>query len=153
MPGTPRPVTLTVFGDVPPMRDAEDFYSHIANVQSDGEHLALVTQFFKLTNGANLSKYVLYSVTADILPNLVEDRRIMFRQPEVLHQEVYPKNPIYSFSNKLYMEHGISGLGSLHARIRAWELQFFLNFLYFPLCHGVHHHSCRRAAYVAGEPT
>ena len=69
---TPKPV----FGAVPHPCDATDFHRRIRNVSTNAEHVTLVTQF--LTNGKNLTTYTLYSVTADILPELEKDRRKIF---------------------------------------------------------------------------
>ena len=80
MPNTARPV----FDLLPPPRDATDFHRRINTVSCDADNVSLVTQF--LTNGKNLSSYTLYSVTADILPELETDRSKMFR--EVFQEDV-----------------------------------------------------------------
>ena len=73
MPNTARPV----FGQSPALRNVADFHSRIRTVENDSKHVALITQF--ATNGKNLTSYTLYSVSADILPELETDRRAMFR--------------------------------------------------------------------------
>ena len=45
--------------------------------QTQEPHLSLIARF--MTNGKNLTSYTLYSVTADILPELEKDRRAIFR--------------------------------------------------------------------------
>jgi hypothetical protein len=73
MPNTARPV----FGQPPTLRDAADFHNRIRTVENDGQQLSLIASF--MTNSKNLTSYTLYSVTADILPELEKDRHAMFR--------------------------------------------------------------------------
>ena len=73
MPNTARPV----FGQPPALRDAANFHNRIHTVENDGKQLSLIARF--MTNCKNLTSYTLYSVTADILPELEKDRRAIFR--------------------------------------------------------------------------